>query len=98
MPVQHIYPAKNTRSQRNQSVITPTERASLDWTASAHQLSASLDRGPPIEGEASPKRGGINSIISRSFSVLLGGYTEISQGTRSRLQDVEYEAREGSVE
>ncbi|MBW0472012.1 hypothetical protein O181_011727 [Austropuccinia psidii MF-1] len=61
MCVQHSLPAKNTRSQRNQSVLTPTERAPLYCTPSVHQLSASFPRGPPIEGEAPSRRGGMNS-------------------------------------
>ncbi|MBW0555904.1 hypothetical protein O181_095619 [Austropuccinia psidii MF-1] len=37
MPVQHSPPAKNTRSQRHQAVLIPTERAPLDCTPSVHQ-------------------------------------------------------------
>ncbi|MBW0554064.1 hypothetical protein O181_093779 [Austropuccinia psidii MF-1] len=40
MPVQHSPPAKNTRSQRNPAVLTPTARVPLDRTPSVHQLSA----------------------------------------------------------
>ncbi|MBW0573849.1 hypothetical protein O181_113564 [Austropuccinia psidii MF-1] len=58
MPVQHSPPAKNTRSQRHQAVLTPTARAPLDRTPSVHQLSANLDRGPPMEGAAPSRRGG----------------------------------------
>ncbi|MBW0492098.1 hypothetical protein O181_031813 [Austropuccinia psidii MF-1] len=58
MPVQHSPPAKNTRSQRNQAILTPTARAPLDHKWSVHQLSANLDRGPPIEGAAPSRRGG----------------------------------------
>ncbi|MBW0492890.1 hypothetical protein O181_032605 [Austropuccinia psidii MF-1] len=58
MPVKHSPPAKNTRSQRHQAVITPTARAPLDHTPSVHQMSANLDRGPPMEGEAPSRRGG----------------------------------------
>ncbi|MBW0507586.1 hypothetical protein O181_047301 [Austropuccinia psidii MF-1] len=61
MPVQHSPPAKNTRSQRHQAVLTPTARAPLDRTPSVHQLSANLDRGPPMEGAASSRRGGPRS-------------------------------------
>ncbi|MBW0525631.1 hypothetical protein O181_065346 [Austropuccinia psidii MF-1] len=57
MPVQHSPPAKNTRSQRHQAVLTPTARAPLDCTPSVHQLSANLDRGPPMEGAAPSRRG-----------------------------------------
>ncbi|MBW0463431.1 hypothetical protein O181_003146 [Austropuccinia psidii MF-1] len=38
MPVQNSPPAKNTRSQRSQAVLTPTERAPLDHTPSVQQL------------------------------------------------------------
>ncbi|MBW0487478.1 hypothetical protein O181_027193 [Austropuccinia psidii MF-1] len=78
MPVQHGPPAKSTRSQRNSAVLTPTERVPLDCTPSVHQLSANLDRGPPMEGEA-PSRS------SRSFSGLLDGYPGMSEGARARL-------------
>ncbi|MBW0550919.1 hypothetical protein O181_090634 [Austropuccinia psidii MF-1] len=56
MPVQHSPPANNTGSQRHQAVFTPTARAPLDHTPSVHQLSANLDRGPPMEGEAPSRR------------------------------------------
>ncbi|MBW0586538.1 hypothetical protein O181_126253, partial [Austropuccinia psidii MF-1] len=57
MPVQHSPPAKNKRSQRHQAVLTPTARDPLDCTPSVHQLSANLDRRPPMKG-AAPFRGG----------------------------------------
>ncbi|MBW0472879.1 hypothetical protein O181_012594 [Austropuccinia psidii MF-1] len=57
MPFHHSPRAKNTRSQRHHDVLTPTARAPLDHTPSIHQLSANLDRGPPMEG-ASPSRKG----------------------------------------
>ncbi|MBW0553510.1 hypothetical protein O181_093225 [Austropuccinia psidii MF-1] len=40
MPLKNRPPAKNTRSQRNPAVLTPTARVSLDRTPSVHQLSA----------------------------------------------------------
>ncbi|MBW0495148.1 hypothetical protein O181_034863 [Austropuccinia psidii MF-1] len=98
MPVQHSPPAKNTRSQRHQAVLTPTARAPLDCTPSVHQLSANLDRGPPMEGAAPSRRGGVKSRRSRSFSGLLGGYLGVSQGPRSRLGEAEDEEGEESVE
>ncbi|MBW0593761.1 hypothetical protein O181_133476, partial [Austropuccinia psidii MF-1] len=70
MPVQHSPPAKNTRSQINPAVITPTARFPLDFTPLVHKLSENLDRGPPIEGEALSRRGGMKSRRSRSFSGL----------------------------
>ncbi|MBW0552219.1 hypothetical protein O181_091934 [Austropuccinia psidii MF-1] len=78
MPVQHSPPAKNTRSQRNPAVLTSTAMVPLDHTPSVHQLSANLDRGPPIEGAAPSRRGGMRSRRPRSFSGLLGGYPGMS--------------------
>ncbi|MBW0477871.1 hypothetical protein O181_017586 [Austropuccinia psidii MF-1] len=74
MAVKHSPPAKNKRSQRYQAVITPTARAPLDCTPLVNQLSEKFDRGPPMEGEAPSRRGGVKSRISRSFSGFLGGY------------------------
>ncbi|MBW0570220.1 hypothetical protein O181_109935 [Austropuccinia psidii MF-1] len=85
MPVQHSPPAKNTRSQRNPAGLTATARVPLDHTPSVHQLSANLDRGPPMEGAAPSRRGGMKSRRSRSCSGLLGGYPGISEGARARL-------------
>ncbi|MBW0489025.1 hypothetical protein O181_028740 [Austropuccinia psidii MF-1] len=82
MPVQHSPQAKNTRSQRNQAVLTPKARVPLDFTSSVHQLSENLDRRSSMEGEAP-------SIRSRSFYGLLGGYPGLSLGPRSRLWDAE---------
>ncbi|MBW0578370.1 hypothetical protein O181_118085 [Austropuccinia psidii MF-1] len=58
MPVQNSPTAKNTRSQRHQAVLTPTARAPLYHTPLVHQLSANLDRGPPMEGASPSRRGG----------------------------------------
>ncbi|MBW0527716.1 hypothetical protein O181_067431 [Austropuccinia psidii MF-1] len=91
MPVQHSPPAKNTRSQRHQAVLNPTERVPLDNTPSVHQLSANLNRGPPMEGAEPSRRGGVKSRRSRSFSGLLCGYPSIPQGPRRRSGEAEYE-------
>ncbi|MBW0584239.1 hypothetical protein O181_123954 [Austropuccinia psidii MF-1] len=91
MPVQHNPPAKNTRSQRHQAVLTLTARAPLDHTPSVHQLSENLDRGTPMEGAAPSRRGGVNSRRSRSFSDFLGGYPSNPQGPRSRLEEAKDE-------
>ncbi|MBW0572144.1 hypothetical protein O181_111859 [Austropuccinia psidii MF-1] len=56
MAVQHSPPANNTRSQRNPAVLTPTARVPLDRTTSVHQLSANMDRGPPMERAAPSRR------------------------------------------
>ncbi|MBW0565706.1 hypothetical protein O181_105421 [Austropuccinia psidii MF-1] len=98
MPVQHSPPAKNTRSQRNPAVLTPTARVLLDHTPLVNQLSANLDRGPPMEREEPSRRGRMKSRRSRSFSGLLGGYPGMSEGARARLGEVEDEEGEGSVE
>ncbi|MBW0484230.1 hypothetical protein O181_023945 [Austropuccinia psidii MF-1] len=66
MPVQHSPPSKNTRSQRHKAVLTPTERAPLDHTQSVHQLSANLDRVPPMEGAEPSRRGGPRSILGEA--------------------------------
>ncbi|MBW0570232.1 hypothetical protein O181_109947 [Austropuccinia psidii MF-1] len=66
MPVQHGPSAKNTRSQRHQAVLPPTARAPLDRTPSVHQLSANLDRGPPMEGAAPSIRGGVKSRLGEA--------------------------------
>ncbi|MBW0579773.1 hypothetical protein O181_119488, partial [Austropuccinia psidii MF-1] len=79
MPVQNSPQAKNTISQRIPAVLTSTARAPLDCTPSVHQLSASLDRGPPMEGAAPSTRGGMKSRRSRSFSGPLGGYPDMSE-------------------
>ncbi|MBW0568805.1 hypothetical protein O181_108520 [Austropuccinia psidii MF-1] len=94
MPIQHSPPAKNTRSQRNPAVLTPTARVPLEHTPSVHQLSANLDRGPPMEGVAPSRRGGIKSRRSGSFSCLLGGYLGMSEGARARLGEAEDEEGE----
>ncbi|MBW0505058.1 hypothetical protein O181_044773 [Austropuccinia psidii MF-1] len=98
MPVQHSPPAKNTRFQRNPAVLTPTARVPLDCTPSVHQLSANLDRRPPMEGAAPSRRGGMKSIRSRSFSGLLDGYPDMYEGARARLGEAGDEEGEESVE
>ncbi|MBW0481267.1 hypothetical protein O181_020982 [Austropuccinia psidii MF-1] len=98
MPVQHSPPAKNTRSQRNPAVLTPTARVPLEHTPSVHQLSANLDRGPPMEEAAPSRSGGMKSRISRTFYGLLGGYPGMSEGARARLGEAEDEEGEESVE
>ncbi|MBW0553072.1 hypothetical protein O181_092787 [Austropuccinia psidii MF-1] len=98
MPVQHSPPAKNTISQRNPAVLTPTARVPLDCTPLFNKLSANLDRGPPIEGAAPSRREAMKSRRSRSFSGLLGGYPGMSEGARERLGEVEDEEGEESVE
>ncbi|MBW0488574.1 hypothetical protein O181_028289 [Austropuccinia psidii MF-1] len=59
MLVQHRPPAKNKRSQRHKAFLNPTERDPLDCTPSVHQLSANLDRGPPMKGASFSRGGGV---------------------------------------
>ncbi|MBW0593106.1 hypothetical protein O181_132821 [Austropuccinia psidii MF-1] len=98
MPVKHSSPAKNTKSQRHQAVLTPTTRDPLEHTPPVHQLNANLDRGPPMEGAEPSRRGDVKSRRSKSFSDFLGGYPSISQGPTSRLGESEDEEGEVSVE
>ncbi|MBW0503976.1 hypothetical protein O181_043691 [Austropuccinia psidii MF-1] len=51
-----------------------------------------------MEGEAPSRRGRIKSRKSTSFSGLLGSYSGMSEGARARLQEVEDEEGEESVE
>ncbi|MBW0482354.1 hypothetical protein O181_022069 [Austropuccinia psidii MF-1] len=51
-----------------------------------------------MEGEASSRRGGVNSRRSISFSGFFGCYPSISQGPRSRLGEAEDEEGEESEE
>ncbi|MBW0464850.1 hypothetical protein O181_004565 [Austropuccinia psidii MF-1] len=98
LPVQHSPPAKNTRSQRNPAVLTPTARVPLDCTSSVHQLSENLNRGPPMKEAAPSRRGGMKSRRSRSFSGMLGGYPGMSEGARAILGEAEDEEWEESDE
>ncbi|MBW0591173.1 hypothetical protein O181_130888 [Austropuccinia psidii MF-1] len=77
MQIQHSPPAKNTRSQKNTAVLNPTAMVTLDRTPSVNQLSANMDRGPPMEGAAPSRRGRMKSRRSRSLSGLL----EVPQGS-----------------
>ncbi|MBW0556575.1 hypothetical protein O181_096290 [Austropuccinia psidii MF-1] len=96
--IKHSSPAKNTRSQRHQAVLNPKTRAPLEYTPPVHQLSANLDRGPPMEGAEPSRRGDVKSRRSTSFSGFLGGYPSISQGPTRRLGESEDEEGEESVE
>ncbi|MBW0563174.1 hypothetical protein O181_102889 [Austropuccinia psidii MF-1] len=91
MPVQHNPPSKNSRSQRNPAVLTLTARVPLDHTPSVHQLSANLEIGPLMEGEAPSRRWGMRSRRARSFP-------GISEGAREGLGEVEDEEGEESGE
>ncbi|MBW0492251.1 hypothetical protein O181_031966 [Austropuccinia psidii MF-1] len=62
----HSPPTKNTRSQRNQAVPTPTARAPLDCIPSVHALSEDLDRGTPMKGGGPSRRGGPRSRLGEA--------------------------------
>ncbi|MBW0530253.1 hypothetical protein O181_069968 [Austropuccinia psidii MF-1] len=64
MPVQNSPTSKNTRSEINQAVLNPTASAPLESKLSLHQLSQSLDRGPPMEGAEPSRPGGPRSAGS----------------------------------
>ncbi|MBW0469275.1 hypothetical protein O181_008990 [Austropuccinia psidii MF-1] len=98
MPANHSPSDKSTRSQRTPVFLTSTTRIPFDCTPSAQQLSENLDRGPPMEGAASSRRGGMKSIRSRSFSGLFEGYPGISEVSRGRLVEVEDEEGESLEE
>ncbi|MBW0552500.1 hypothetical protein O181_092215 [Austropuccinia psidii MF-1] len=98
MPVQQSPPAKNTKSQRNPAVLTAIVKVTLDCLPSVHQMSANLDRGPPMEGAKPSRRGGIKSRISRSFSGLLGGQPGISEGERAIVGECENQEGDESAE
>ncbi|MBW0558837.1 hypothetical protein O181_098552 [Austropuccinia psidii MF-1] len=66
MPVQLSPPAKNTISQKNHAVLTPTARAPLYGTPSVNQLSETFDRGPPMEREEPSRRGGLRSRLGKA--------------------------------
>ncbi|MBW0523477.1 hypothetical protein O181_063192 [Austropuccinia psidii MF-1] len=91
IPVHHSPPSKNTRAQRNQAVLNPTARDSLDCTPSVHKLSENLDTEKPTEASAPFRRGGMRSTRSRSFFGLLGGFRGIFQGPRSIFGQAEDE-------
>ncbi|MBW0466565.1 hypothetical protein O181_006280 [Austropuccinia psidii MF-1] len=95
--VHHSSLAKNTRSQRQHTVLTPTARAPLDRTPSVHQLSTNLER--TINGSRSTlqkRRCEVKKI--KIILWLLGGYPSISQGPRSRLGEAEDEYGQKSEE
>ncbi|MBW0483074.1 hypothetical protein O181_022789 [Austropuccinia psidii MF-1] len=85
MTVQNSPPAKNTRYQRNQAVLTPTERAPPDRTLSVHQVNENLDRGPPTEGAETSTRGGPRRRL---------GEAEYEEGEESVKEE---ESEEGEV-
>ncbi|MBW0506471.1 hypothetical protein O181_046186 [Austropuccinia psidii MF-1] len=78
MAVQNSPQAKNTRSQRHQAVLTPTELAPLDRKQSVNQLSANLDRGPPMEGGEPSRRGGGEESEETEVEAALTGVPEAS--------------------
>ncbi|MBW0478648.1 hypothetical protein O181_018363 [Austropuccinia psidii MF-1] len=75
MPIQHLPPARQARSQaRTQAILTPTPRAPLDGTTAVPQLRAQLDRGPHMEGAAPSRKEGRGPRRSHSFSGVVGRF------------------------
>ncbi|MBW0520580.1 hypothetical protein O181_060295 [Austropuccinia psidii MF-1] len=99
MPLQHLPPARQTRSQaRAQAVLTPTPRAPLDGTPEVPPLKAQLDRGPIKEGAAPSRKEGRVPRRSNSFIGVAGGFPGMSRTTfRGPGEDGE-EEEENSVE
>ncbi|MBW0481036.1 hypothetical protein O181_020751 [Austropuccinia psidii MF-1] len=80
MPIQHLPPARQNRSQaKDQSVLTPTPRAPLDGTPEVPQLRAQLDRGPCIKGAAPSRKEGRGPRRSYTFSGVVGGFPGTSR-------------------
>ncbi|MBW0584226.1 hypothetical protein O181_123941 [Austropuccinia psidii MF-1] len=95
MPLQHLPPARQTRSQ---PVLTPTPRASLDGTPAVPPLKAQLDREPIKEGAAPSRKEGRVPRRSNSFSAVVCGFPGMSRTTfRGPGEDGE-EEEENSVE
>ncbi|MBW0557503.1 hypothetical protein O181_097218 [Austropuccinia psidii MF-1] len=69
MPVQHLPPARQTRSQaRAQAVLTPTPRAPLDGTPAVPQLRTQLDTVPHLERAAPTRKEGRGTRRSNFIS------------------------------
>ncbi|MBW0538351.1 hypothetical protein O181_078066 [Austropuccinia psidii MF-1] len=91
IPLQHSPPAKNTRSKRNKTVLSPTARAPLYHTPSVHELSANLDRGPPIEKKYPPDerrlREAENKVLEDSNETEVEGAPETSESPNPSLSN-----------
>ncbi|MBW0461848.1 hypothetical protein O181_001563 [Austropuccinia psidii MF-1] len=86
MPVQHLHPARKTRSQaRAQAVLTPTPRAPLDGTSAVPQLRAHLDRGPIVEGEEPFTKEGRGPRRSSSPPGVVGSFQAFQRSCLIRL-------------
>ncbi|MBW0484729.1 hypothetical protein O181_024444 [Austropuccinia psidii MF-1] len=82
MPVQHLPPVRQTRSQaRAQVVLTPTPRAPLDGTPVVPELRAQLDRGPTLERAAPSRKERRGPRRSSSFSRVVGKFPGLSRTT-----------------
>ncbi|MBW0569607.1 hypothetical protein O181_109322 [Austropuccinia psidii MF-1] len=99
MPIQHLPPARQTRSQaRTQAVLTPTPRAPLDCTPAVHQLRAQLDRGPIREGAAPSRKEGRGPRISSSFSGVASRFPGLSRANLKAPGEDDEEEEENIVE
>ncbi|MBW0491819.1 hypothetical protein O181_031534 [Austropuccinia psidii MF-1] len=84
MSTQHSPLSKDTRSQRHQAVLTPKERAPHYCTPSVHQVSANLDRGPPMKGEEPSRRVDLKSLSCWvAIQAFMKGLTEDEEGEES---------------
>ncbi|MBW0582723.1 hypothetical protein O181_122438 [Austropuccinia psidii MF-1] len=82
MPLQHLPPARQTRSQaRAQALLTNTSRVPLDGTPAVPPLKAQLDRGPIKEGAAPSSKEVRVPIRSNAFSGVVGSFPGISRTT-----------------
>ncbi|MBW0575694.1 hypothetical protein O181_115409 [Austropuccinia psidii MF-1] len=82
MPVQNSPPSKNTRSQRNPAVLTPTARVPLEHT---------FGQRTTIGKSSTLKK-------IKIFLWTFRGYPGMSKGARARLGEVEDEEGERSVD
>ncbi|MBW0557447.1 hypothetical protein O181_097162 [Austropuccinia psidii MF-1] len=99
MPIQHLPPARQTRSQaRTQAVLTPTPRSPLDGIPEVSQLRAKLNRGPILKGAALSRNEGRVPRISSSFSGVVGGFPGTSRTTFIGPGEDGEEEEENSVE
>ncbi|MBW0469564.1 hypothetical protein O181_009279 [Austropuccinia psidii MF-1] len=99
MPVQHLPPAQQTRSQaRAQAALSPTPRDPLDGTPAVPQLRAQLDRGPCMEGAAQSRKEGRGPRGSSSFSGVVDRFPGLSKTTLKGPGEGGEEEEENSVE
>ncbi|MBW0517433.1 hypothetical protein O181_057148 [Austropuccinia psidii MF-1] len=97
MPVQHSPPARQKISQpRTHNFLTSTPREPLDVTPEVPQLTALLDRGPTMEGDAPGRKEARGPIKSISFSVFIGSLPGMSNTSFKGLNEDGEEEEENS--